>query len=88
MDSDFATVQDLAIAQVFCGSASRISKTFKLVEERLGSFKQSLNAPNSKVYREEFNSDGSVVWAWAYFKGPARIKDSWHIALGNPIPGH
>ncbi len=87
MSSDFATPRDLAIAQVFCDSSSRITNTFKVIRQDLDLFKQSLNASTSKIYREDFNSEGSVVWAWAYFKNPPKICDSWHIAWGIRFPG-
>ena len=86
MSSDYATSHDLIAARLYSKSAARLEQTFALAEEKLDVLKRSLGAPTSKFYGPVFNSDGPVIWAYIYFKGPARIRDNWHIAWGVMFP--
>ena len=85
MASETITQMDLAAAQLFIGSAGRITTTFSRIRQHVGPSLKRLSV--RKNVDDFYDSDGGVIWAWTYPNPPSAPENAnWYIAWGLRFP--
>lgn len=86
MSSDYATLQDLAKAQIFTESATRIENLFTLIDESVESVRKPFEQSVGRIRSLGYFSEPAAIWSWFYLAKPRQVRNSWHVGWGIRFP--
>ncbi len=86
MSSDYATLQDLAKAQIFTESAQRMENLFALIDESVNSVRKPLEPAVTRIRSLTYFSEPAAIWSWFYLAKPKSVRNSWHVGWGIRFP--
>ncbi len=85
MASDYASLQDIAKAQVYLESADRVSTLISLLDTEVEPIRAAFGNAVSRTRSEGFFSDPAAIWSWFYVR-TAKGGQNWHVGWGLRFP--